>query len=249
MGINLDKYMHAPSPGPVVNAKYRKYIPQKYGDYIPEMDESGIKYEKYMQGKPAAMEFQQKALPSKYQKYIPLSKTENADKESASELVLASEKRGKKGETKDSSAADDSKPKEEMGINLDKYMHAPSPGPVVNAKYRKYIPQKYGDYIPEMDESGIKYEKYMQGKPAAMEFQQKVLPSKYQKYIPLSKTENADKESATVLSVSELDAQSPEMPAIPQFEKEEAGCLFWSAKITHASTGSNIMQYYAIFVR
>ena len=52
----------------------------------------------------------------------------------------------------------------------------PSPGPVVNKKYGKYIPSKYRDYVPEMDESGIKYQKYMQGQSDAMKFQQKVLP-------------------------------------------------------------------------
>ena len=50
----FERYMQQPSPGPVVNKKYGKYIPSKYRDYVPEMDESGIKYQKYMQGQPNA---------------------------------------------------------------------------------------------------------------------------------------------------------------------------------------------------
>ncbi|CAE7945111.1 DHH1, partial [Symbiodinium sp. KB8] len=70
---------------------------------------------------------------------------------------------------------------------IDKYLHAPSPGPVVDKKYRPYIPESYRDYIPTMDESGVQYQKYMQGEPDAEKFQDKVLPQgSYRQNIPLS---------------------------------------------------------------
>ena len=197
-GMNFEKYMpHAPSPGPVVSRKYAKYIPQKYGDYVPEMDSSGVKYQKYMQGKPAAESFQEKVLPQgDYQQYIPLSGASKDEdpKGSAAAVMLAagkSEKRheeGKREEAKDSSSGHEVRGDSDSGMNFEKYMpHAPSPGPVVSNKYAKYIPQKYGDYVPEMDSSGVKYQKYMQGQPAAESFQEKVLPQgDYQQYIPLS---------------------------------------------------------------
>ena len=98
--------MQQPSPGPVVNKKYGKYIPSKYRDYVPEMDESGIKYQKYMQGQSDAMKFQQKVLPEgEYQKDIPLSQEQSKDSEAASAVVLASTKGEKKEESKESKSA------------------------------------------------------------------------------------------------------------------------------------------------
>ena len=207
--MDFEKYLHAPTPGPVVDSKYRKYVPGKYSDYIPEMDDSGIKYQKYMQGQPDAMKFQEKVLPEgNYQHYIPLSPNGKADKTDA--VLLAAAQSEKKDDSKDrkakgaheSDVADS--PKDHM--DFEKYLHAPTPGPVVDSKYRKYVPGKYSDYIPEMDDSGIKYQKYMQGQPDAMKFQEKVLPEgNYQHYIPLSQNGKADKTDAVLLAAAQSE--------------------------------------------
>ena len=198
--MDFQRYLHQPSPGPVVDRKYGKYVPSKYSDYIPEMDDSGIKYEKYMQGQPAAMKFQEKVLPEgSYQKYIPLSQNGKASVQEnfAPEAVLAAAKSEKRDDSKGKAKAKDKDEStaENAGnseMDFQRYLHQPSPGPVVDRKYGKYVPSKYSDYIPEMDDSGIKYEKYMQGQPAAMKFQEKVLPEgSYQKYIPLSQNGKA----------------------------------------------------------
>ena len=212
--MDFEKYMHAPTPGPVVDRKYRKYIPGKYSDYVPEMDESGIKYQKYMQGQPDAMKFQEKVLPEgDYQHYIPLSQNGKADKHDALEVVLAAAKSEKKEDMKDRKTkdTDDSAERANGEMDFEKYMHAPTPGPVVDRKYRKYIPGKYSDYVPEMDESGIKYQKYMQGQPDAMKFQEKVLPEgNYQHYIPLSQNGKADKHDALEVVLAAAKSEKKE---------------------------------------
>jgi len=117
-----------------------------------------------MQGQPDAMKFQEKVLPEgDYQHYIPLSQNGKADKHDALEVVLAAAKSEKKEDRKDRKTkdTDDSAERANGEMDFEKYMHAPTPGPVVDRKYRKYIPGKYSDYVPEMDESGIKYQKYM----------------------------------------------------------------------------------------
>lgn len=82
----IDKYLHAPSPGPVVDKKYRPYIPESYRDYIPTMDESGVQYQKYMQGEPDAEKFQDKVLPQgSYRQNIPLSN--GAEKDRSPEMM------------------------------------------------------------------------------------------------------------------------------------------------------------------
>ena len=154
------------------------YIPTEYSDYIPEMDDSGIKYEKYMQGQPAAMKFQEKVLPEgSYQKYIPLSQNGKASVQEnfAPEAVLAAAKSEKRDDSKGKGSAKakdkDESTAENAGnseMDFQRYLHQPSPGPVVDTKYGKYVPSKYSDYIPELDDSGIKYEKYMPDKGTEM---------------------------------------------------------------------------------
>eukprot|EP00438_Fugacium_kawagutii_P034810 Skav226547 [mRNA] locus=scaffold421:161742:187273:- [translate_table: standard] len=196
--MDFERYMHAPSPGPVVSKKYGQYIPGKYSDYVPEMDDSGIKYQKYMQGQPDAMKVQQKVLPEgNYQHYIPLSQNGKVDKSDEPELLFAAASKEKKDSADKKSRAEDKAAAADHAndqMDFERYMHAPSPGPVVSKKYGQYIPGKYSDYVPEMDDSGIKYQKYMQGQPDAMKVQQKVLPEgNYQHYIPLSQNGKVDK--------------------------------------------------------
>ena len=134
------------------------------------MDDSGIKYEKYMQGQPAAVKFQEKVLPEgSYQKYIPLSQNGKASVQEnfAPEAVLAAVKSEKRDDSKGSAKDKDESTAANAGnseMDFQRYLHQPSPGPVVDRKYGKYVPSKYSDYIPEMDDSGIKYEKYMPDK-------------------------------------------------------------------------------------
>jgi len=150
------------------DSNFKNYIPEMYSEYVPDMGNGGFRYQKYMQGQPNAMKFQQKVLPQgNYQQYIPLSQEQSKDSEAASAVVLASTKGEKKEESKESKSANKDSHDEETGLDLERYMQQPSPGPVVNKKYGKYIPSKYRDYVPEMDESGIKYQKYMQGQPNA----------------------------------------------------------------------------------
>ena len=173
---------HETGRGMIRGAVYAKYIPGKYGGYIPDMDSSGVKYQKYMQGQPAAESFQEKVLPQgDYRQYIPLSgaRKDEEPKGSADAVMLAagksekSHEEGKREKAKDSSKGHEVREDSDSGMNFQKYMpHAPSPGPVVNRQYAKYIPQKYGDYVPEMDSSGVKYQKYMQGQPQSPKAQQ-----------------------------------------------------------------------------
>ena len=200
------KYLHAPSPGPVVNKKYRPYIPESYRDYIPRMDESGVQYQKYMQGEPDAKKFQDKVLPQgAYQKEIPLSQGAASTKSDAPQVLAAAEAKAKE----DSKDAHANKANTDTDPGFMKYLHAPSPGPVVNKKYRPYIPESYRDYIPRMDESGVQYQKYMQGEPDAKKFQDKVLPQgAYQQEIPLSQGAASTKSDAPqVLAAAEAKAK------------------------------------------
>jgi len=118
------------------------------------------------------MKFQEKVLPEgSYQKYIPLSQNGKASVQEnfAPEAVLAAVKSEKRDDSKGKAEAKDKDEStaENAGnseMDFQRYLHQPSPGPVVDRKYGKYVPSKYSDYIPEMDDSGIKYEKYMPDK-------------------------------------------------------------------------------------
>ena len=224
------KYLHAPSPGPVVDEKYRPYIPESYRDYIPTMDESGVQYQKYMQGEPDAEKFQDKVLPrGSYRQNIPLSN--GAEKDQSPEMMAAAAPEDKKDKAAPHTAKkSESDASTESGIM--KYLHAPSPGPVVDKKYRPYIPESYRDYIPTMDESGVQYRKYMQGEPDAEKFQDKVLPrGSYRQNIPLSNGAEKD--------------QSPEMmaAAAPEDKKDKAAPHTAKKSESDASTESGIMKY------
>ena len=193
------KYMQQPSPGPVVDRKYRPYIPASYREYIPRMDESGIQYKKYMQGEPDAEKFQDKVLPQgAYQQDIPLSQGAKSEQSKAPQMLAAAGSKEKRDDDKSphrTKSETSSDPNIEPGFM--KYMQQPSPGPVVDRKYRPYIPASYREYIPRMDESGIQYKKYMQGEPDAEKFQDKVLPQgAYQQDIPLSQGAKSEQSKA-----------------------------------------------------
>ena len=224
------KYLHAPSPGPVVDRKYRPYIPESYRDYIPTMDESGVQYQKYMQGEPDAEKFQDKVLPQgSYRQNIPLAN--GADKDQSPQIMAAASPENKKDKAAPHTAKK-SEPDASTESGIMKYLHAPSPGPVVDRKYRPYIPESYRDYIPTMDESGVQYQKYMQGEPDAAEFQDKVLPQgSYRQNIPLAN--GADKD------------QSPQImaAAAPENKKDKAAPDTAKKSESDASSESGIMKY------
>jgi len=195
-----------------VDEKYRPYIPESYQGYIPKMDESGIEYQKYMQGQPEAMKFQDKVLPpGQYREEIPLS-SGTTQSGNGGPVMLAANASPTVSETDSSVPSGKSEASRSSGSKADagfmKYLHAPSPGPVVDEKYRPYIPESYQGYIPKMDESGIEYQKYMQGQPEAMKFQDKVLPpGQYREEIPLSSGTTQSGNGGPVI----LDATAPDV--------------------------------------
>ena len=197
------KYMQAPSPGPVVDKKYRPFIPDSYRDYIPRMDETGVEYQKYMQGSPDAKKFQEKVLPQgSYQQEIPLSQDASPAQSGTPQLLASSVSATAQH---DENGASEGKHDAEPGFM--KYMQAPSPGPVVDKKYRPFIPDSYRDYIPRMDETGVEYQKYMQGSPDAKKFQEKVLPQgSYQQEIPLSQDASPAQSGTPQLLASSVSA-------------------------------------------
>ncbi|CAE7265073.1 DHH1 [Symbiodinium sp. CCMP2592] len=224
------KYLHAPSPGPVVDRKYRPYIPESYRDYIPTMDESGVQYQKYMQGEPDAEKFQDKVLPQgSYRQNIPLAN--GAEKDQNPQIMAAAAPENKKDKAAPHTAKkSESDASTESGIM--KYLHAPSPGPVVDRKYRPYIPESYRDYIPTMDESGVQYQKYMQGEPDAEKFQSKVLPQgSYRQNIPLAN--GAEKDHNPQIMAA----------AAPENKKDKAAPHTAKKSESDASTESGIMKY------
>ncbi|CAE7252863.1 DHH1, partial [Symbiodinium pilosum] len=119
------KYVQAPSPGPVVDKKYRPFIPDSYRDYIPRMDETGVEYQKYMQGSPDAKKFQEKVLPQgSYQQEIPLSQDASPAQSGTPQLLASSVSATAQH---DENGASEGKHDAEPGFM--KYMQAPSPGP------------------------------------------------------------------------------------------------------------------------
>jgi len=175
------------------------------------MDENGVKYQKYMQGMPAAEKFQDKVVPQDINsKYVPLSGKGKDDEAPALMMAAADSKKdsGKdshdKGHSEHSEHTEHSEHSDSNMGDFQKYLRSPKPGPVVNRKYEKFIPDKYRDYVPEMDENGVKYQKYMQGMPAAEKFQDKVVPQDINsKYVPLSGKGKDDEAPALMMAVAD----------------------------------------------